>query len=75
MPTSRKPGQRYPREKETTTLALHRDIMAVIRAEAVEKDQTLEAVVAERFGVEITPGRPKHKNAASRPATLRALNS
>jgi hypothetical protein len=46
------------REKDIRNLSVHKDVKAAIRAEAAARGMTLEAVVAERFGAPISPGRP-----------------
>jgi hypothetical protein len=51
------PGYRSPRQKEQRPVQLHHTLKAVIQKEAAVKNTTIEAVIAERFGVQL-PERP-----------------
>jgi hypothetical protein len=72
MANRNKPGYRSPRQKQQEVLRLHRTLMAVIRKVAAAKggDTTVEAVIAECFGIVLPPPtRPRSRGNAAKRST------
>ena len=63
--TKARPPGGYPREKELRHVRLDYRLHAVIATEAAMRNTTIEAVIAERFGVPITPTRRNRVSPAS----------